>query len=93
MEPFNNILRRIELAINLGDEPTQEELAMQNMDNIEYLELLTLNSMIENDIELNRKNNNIEVTPLDLLRQNYNNVYYPLLEKFGLTERLPRITN
>lgn len=93
MEPFNNILRRIELAINLGDEPTQEELAMQNMDNIEYLELLTLNSMIENDIEHNRTNNNIEATPLDLLRQNYQNIYHPLLERFGLTERLPRITN
>ncbi len=93
MGHFNELLARIELALNLGDEPTQEELVEINMNNTEYNGLITLHSMIENDIELLRTYNHTEATPIDLLRFNYVNGYYPLLERFNLSEFLPHINN
>jgi len=93
MTQFNELLQKIELAASLGNEPTLEELAIHNINSTEYNELITLNSMIKNDIELIRTYNNVEITPNELLIHNYQNHYYPLLEKFDLVEFLPRIDN
>lgn len=86
MDRYDEILQRIDNAISLGEEPS-----LGNITADEYQELITLNSMINNDIELIRMYNGVEVHPIDLLRHNYVNGYYPLLEKFGLVNFLPNM--
>lgn len=95
MGQFNELLARIELALNLGDEPTQEELAELNMNNTEFNELITLNSMIENNIQLEETNtdDNIDIIRRRVLIRHYTREYLPLLEENGLAEFLPRINN
>lgn len=90
-ENIEELLNRIQLAVTLGEEPSNADLQKASMSKEEYNSLITLDSMIRNDIELIRiYEGNRKATPIDLLRQNYNNGYYALLSKFGLAKDLPQ---